>query len=179
MKNTAQILLFLICSIIFQSCNEKEKWEGAYPPDTSLAGSICIDNYHFEVTAIYNGIELSGNKYEDGQLMISKNTDDEINLLCLSTWNNIPLDIYIPKITLSGKPYDVTFVCTSCISEVSFNNMSYKDVYTTINGWIKQKRTRTSPATPQYECEINIKCVIDNKTLSYIITAVRPWSSLN
>lgn len=181
MKKIAVFLPLLICGLFTLSCKENAEESGIYPPDKSLAGSVHIDAYRFEAKAKYDGTELDGFKYDTGLLVVDKKADTEVNLMCSSKWNNIPLKIYIPKIVLSGKSYDVTFDSTSNESTVSFDNKDYTSVPTTVKGWIRQtdyaptnKTTRTSPARNSYLCEINIECTIDGKVLSFIISSVNP-----
>lgn len=163
LKWTAAILWTVVSNLAFSSCEDETRVE-TFHEDKSLAGSIYVPGYRFEADASFDGSEMEGFRYDTGFVVISKVSDAVISFFCYSEWNGTLLKIDIPEIPLTGKPYDVTFNCTTDQAQVGLNGNIHAGAHTTITGWIKRKTrsvfansTRSRPAMHEYDCDITIE----------------------
>ncbi len=173
------IITTVICGLIItSSCNHDETRTIIHERDHSLAGSISFDGYYMVAEGSFDGDELDGFQYELSQLNLYKVSDTEVEMFCSSRWDQTTLEISIPLIAVSGKPHDATFDYSTDDVSVTYDNIEYTSVSTTINGWIKEVSfTRSSDsdvATPDYTCNIIINCDLNGKRLSLIITYASP-----
>ena len=183
--------MVLFSCLLAAACNDDDDGERTtccYEPDRSLAGSISLINwYKMGAEGSYDGSTLDNYEYDMSSLDFDKVSDTKVRLYCLSTWGETTLAITIPEITVSGKPYDVTFDCSCGETTVIYDDVEYTSVSTAINGWIKLAEppgvslendgdiSRDSPATPDYNCDINIDCNVEGKMLSLKITSMSPY----
>lgn len=183
MKKIALLLPLLICGFIPSSCENTDETD-TFPPDKSLAGSITMTGYQFEAEGSYSGTALTDYKMNYSSLSIDKLSDTEIDLSSNSRWGNTRINIYIPTIQLFGNPYDVSFNSTSENATVKYDNIKTVCAIVNIKGWIKQIDNLNSasnnlnskgadPATPDYSCEINISCNINDEPLKIIIKSAK------
>lgn len=154
---------------------------GGFPPDTTLAGSVSLFGAYCikEITASLGGEVLDGYIMKRSFIDLSKVTPDKVSMVCHTEWNTDILNIYIPIIMLSGKPYDVTFESSCDESMVSYKGIEYSSIKSKTEGWIKRPdkighgvSSKYSPATPDYDCEINIECTIGDKILKLTISSI-------
>ena len=155
--------------------------DDGFPPDTTLAGSVSLSDAYCikEITASLGGEVLDGYNMKQSFIDLSKVTPDKVMIFCHTEWNGDILNIYIPIIMLSGKPYDVTFESSCDESMVSYKGIEYSSIKSKTEGWIKRPdkighgvSSKFSPATPDYDCEINIECTIGDKILKLTISSI-------
>ncbi len=130
-----------------------------------------------EAEGTYAGKALEHPQLYMSHINIHKVSDNEVSLHCISASEDAKYEITIPTIALSGKPYDVTFDCQSHDATIKHNSNEPVTTSATVKGWIKIEETRAAsynregdPATPAYDCEINISCKLDGKELRLKIT---------
>lgn len=183
MKKIALLLPLLICSLVFASCNTDET--DTAPPDTSLAGSVYMEGYTIlEAQGTYNGIAFNNIQPKQCFLDVWEVSDTEIYIYAIIVADGTTFRVQIPIIPLTGKTYDVAFDHTFSDAFINFNESKYSAVAGSVKGWIRKKSTddsaksanyaksRTTLAQYDYDCEINIECVIDGNLLTLKITDV-------
>lgn len=185
MKRLSTILASVFICLFALSCSDNETiyQQEDYERDNSLAGSISFVGYKMEAEAIYDGIALENFRGDFSYIDIRKVSEDKVSLFCYSEWGNTVLTINIPYISINGEPYDVEFDCSSKNAIVSYDDIQYTSVMTYINGWITEVQAVQSdisesdgdPATPDYNCEINIECNLSGKVLNLKIYSVNPF----
>ena len=152
-----------------------------FPRDTSLAGSVSLGDAYCitEITASLDGELLEGYRMNYSFIDIGKSSPDKVLIFCYTEWNDYVLSIYVPKVLLSGKAYDVTFDSSCNDTMVSYKGVEYSSITSRTEGWIKRAdkndgsvTSKFSPGTPDYDCEINIECKIDEKTLKLTISSI-------
>lgn len=186
MKNIIALMMLFICGCCFSSCDFTHTTDN-YPIDSTLAGSINYGHYTVGAEGSYDGVELGF--ASQVAIEVSKVSDNEISLTCRAGWSTLVtepvenakiIEVSIPKIPLSGRPFDVTFDCMSDEVKVLYDGFEYVSSKTSTKGWIKEVKqfaTQTShigsgtPAILLYKCDISIDCVVDGKAVSLKITS--------
>ena len=142
--------------------------------DTTLAGSVTLyTSYRIKTAqAFFDNVELKGLK-EENAFNLNKVSANKVSMYCKTQWGEDVLKIRIPGFILTGKRWDVQFSDSNQLTEVDFKGVKYTSVNCSISGWIKLAETKTmsdittkSPATPDYDCEINIECLLNSKKLT-------------
>lgn len=140
-------ILFLFVSLI--ACSFSLFWSGCsndkettiYPPpyDTSIAGSTSIDlRLIKECKGVYGEDPLENFQANTSFLITTKASDEEMTLICHTYWGEESVKISIPRIPLSGEPYNVNFDYSTTNTKVIYNTTEWQNVSTLINGWIKR-----------------------------------------
>lgn len=183
MKKREKIIC-LICLIIAAcACNRDQTQTTMYEQDGSLAGSISFAGYEMEAECSYdNGDSIEKFQYDDGHLTIAKVSDNEIELFCFSRFDRGTIKISIPKVTVSGNPYDAIFDFSCDDAAATYDNDEFAPIHATVRGWIKSDRTRevsgagrsSDPAMLGYTCAIDIQCRLNDGVLDLKILSVRP-----
>lgn len=182
MKNIIALMMLFICGCCFSSCDFTHTRDN-YPIDSTLAGSINYGHYTVGAEGSYDGVELGF--ASQVAIEVSKVSDNEISLMCRAGWSTLVtepwenakiIEVSIPKIPLSGRPFDVMFDHESNDAKVLYNQTKYTDVKTSVKGRVKDEQMISSINTrtlwnPKYNCEINIDCVVDGKAVSLKITS--------
>ena len=142
--------------------------------DTTLAGSVTLYTFYRIKTAqaFFDNVELKGLK-EENTFHMGKVAANKVSMFCNTQWGEDVLKISIPGFILTGKRWDVQFNDLNQLTEVEFKGVKYTSVNCSISGWIKLAETKTisditpkSPATLDYDCEINIECLLNSKKLT-------------
>ena len=158
------------------SCDDK--WKTTDPPDNSLAGSIIVADYeNIEQEGMYNEVSI---EISNSILAIGKISDTKVQLRYESKWDEVPLYIMIPSIPVSGVPNNVVLDSSFDNIDLKYNNKSYF-ASGSISGWIKKVIDSKSshnislgiPAIPDFTCEININCSVDDKIFNLKITSIK------
>ncbi len=169
MKN----LLFLLATLCLSGCHSEPKSPTVPLPDTTLAKSIADTDLHFlsKLDGRYNDVILSNERLTSG-LSLKAISDTEVSLDCkIDGWGEIIFGDYggfsfsIPRITVSGKPYDVKLreaATNGTIAYYSEENSKQEalPVEVAVTGWIKVHGEVVSMLVTRrvYECEIDIVC---------------------
>lgn len=184
MKKITSIMTALLCCALFTtSCHTDDEigQTDNYPRDTSLAGSVYMNSYKvIKAEGTFDGKVLDNLESDISIFDVTKDSDTDIALQCLTEWGNQVFEVNIRCIPLSGIAYDVTFDHTSGAG-VIYNGHRYTP-YTTVKGWIKKVDTKSDKslngyitkdiAIFSYDCDIEISCTLDDKPLRLKITSI-------
>jgi hypothetical protein len=181
MKKSVIIFAMIYGCLLALSCNDNETNIMGYERDNSLAGSISFVGYKMEAKALYNDQALDNFQYDLSHIDVRKVSDNEVFLFCFSKWDDTTLIISIPVVAVLGQPHDAIFDYLSNDATVTYNGIEYTSINSTIKGSIKEIETQQSsdndggsdPATPSYDCEINIECNVNGKVLNFKILSVK------
>ncbi|MCD7899799.1 MAG: hypothetical protein LUH22_07985 [Bacteroides sp.] len=166
LKIVLSIIVFLV------SCN---KTETEFPRlDETLAGSISY-TYRIDAEGKYNELAIEEFRTELTELDIIKLTNTEVSLNLDFYWADNNIKISIPKILVSGEPFKPIFDFTNTNGKVSYNGFNEVLTDISIKGWMKKDNTiRATPIRPQYVCDLDIDCMVNDKKLNIKILAARP-----
>lgn len=136
---------------------------------------------------MFNDVPITFLPGRESLLFISQISDTEVLLGYSSVWvGDHYLGVDIPCLTVSGQPYDVHFEQTDVVTSVWYGGREYPATGSFISGWIKGKSrvgksnsAHNSPASPSFDCEINIDCTWPDNTLTMKITSIVPSSRFN
>lgn len=186
MKKSIVVMTLILYGFSFLSCDYYGDDTHAHtdddPLDTSLAGSVYMEEYTIlEAEGVFEGTNLNNYLPEQSFLDVWKVSDTDIYLYAILEWENAKIRIQIPIIPLTGKTYDVAFDYTSENVFVMYNDTKYFSNTATVKGQIRRnteksinKVTRTPFVKFNYECDINIFCTTDDKTLNLKIISIKP-----
>lgn len=120
--------------------------------------------------------------YDNGNMSITKVSDQEVALFCFAQSDEAAVKISIPRVAVAGLPHDATFDSTVNDAAVALDEQEFMSVRSTVKGRIKEVETRRSsdrgndpdPATPAYECDISIQCEMEGGVLNFKVLSVEP-----
>lgn len=183
MKRLVIPIAIIIFSCTFLSCQKEEGLDHPdFKRDTTLAGSVSsiFHATHMDVEGTFNETTLGYLEKNNSFFDINKVSDTVISFRCAYEFDGESDEvtfISIPKIPLTGKPFDAAFNHASSDVIVHHRNIEYSSVLTSVKGWIKELSiienrarnnisTKTSPAIWIYDYQIDITCVLDGKILN-------------
>lgn len=179
-------ILFFLATILFcfgfTAC---EMIDDSIPLDTSPAGSVSMNGYFMDAEFSYNGRIISDSANRLAELSVHKITDESIMLSCGTGYGaKEKIVLRINDIPLSGEAFNVAFDYSTNEAEGQIiDEQVHAAVNASVKGWIKRPNMinagismLTSPARPDFLCDITITCQVDNKHVIIKIKAVRPHS---
>ncbi len=163
--------LCFICLTV-ASCDQNDTQTTKPERDNTLAGSISLAGYKMEAEC----------SYDNGNMSITKVSDQEVALFCFAQSDEAAVKISIPRVAVAGLPHDATFDSTVNDAAVALDEQEFMSVRSTVKGRIKEVETRRSsdrgndpdPATPAYECDISIRCEMEGGVLNFKVLSVEP-----
>ena len=129
-----------------------------------------------------NGETAESFHYDNGNMSITKVSDQEVALFCFAQSDEAAVKISIPRVAVAGLPHVATFDSTVNDAAVALEEQEFMSVRSTVKGRIKEVETRRSsdrgndpdPATPAYECDISIRCEMEGGVLNFKVLSVEP-----
>ncbi len=176
MKKIILIAIFALCL----ACDKRHE-----KPENTLANSVRASGYSMEGEWSFDGVsmQLTG---ENSFIEIDPVNDTSITLHCgilTEDRSNPSCSIILYRISLSGEPGDVSFYEQESLQLTErYNetvNLVHDPVTATVDGWIKkesQYATRLGlPVEWPYNCDINIECEVEGKSLKLHITRMNSY----
>lgn len=185
MKKLIIPIAILIFSGTFLSCEKEYSSILDFKADTTLAGSVIFDAQQMDVEGTFDSTELGAVPYYSSIFSVNKVSDSVISLRCTYRFDSQDGEatiISIPKIPITGRPFDVAFNHASSEVTVQYRNTEYTSVLTSVKGWIKDidhlkkvqsvnnYATKTSPVMHSFDYQIDVTCVLDGKILNITTT---------
>ncbi|WP_297808026.1 hypothetical protein [uncultured Alistipes sp.] len=129
-----------------------------------------------------NGETAESFHYDNGNMSITKVSDQEVALFSFAQSDKAAVKISIPRVAVAGLPHDAIFDSTVNDAAVALDEQEFMSVRSTVKGRIKEVETRRSsdrgndpdPATPAYECDISIRCEMEGGVLNFKVLSVEP-----
>lgn len=166
MKTLFKYLTVVVsASVLLTACWEEVP--GEFEQDKSIAGTVS------EGRTMYNGtIDCKHDRETicDGTrryiIDLTKVSDQEVDLWFALNYTDTLVRVSIPKIPLSGIPWDASFDHSTSQGVVSINDIEYSSVTLLVRGWIRDTEmlnSRFSPYIPSYDSQISISGKVANK----------------
>lgn len=170
-------MLTILSCVLFPSCETD-----SYDADTSLAGSVSMDNYNLDAEITYDGVPMIDPGDEHLFISVSKLDDNKVTIYC-GTKSGAGTDIVvsIQEVPLMGTPFNVAIDHSANNAVILFKDRSYYAAAAAVKGSLKVREydrgslaPRTTPATPSFICDLVIESIVDGKTLKLAIKSAYP-----
>ncbi|NDV58636.1 hypothetical protein [Bacteroides sp. 519] len=168
------VLTMIFSYIMVSSCTNEVMHTDLVPDRGTLTGSISFSTYYYMNGAegVYNGKGLEDYQPWSSFFYIKKVSEKEVSIHCVPKWGTSTLDIFVPLVPVNGKPHNATFDYSTKDAVIKCNTDKEETAEVSIKGWIKEEGFTRDIHIPNYECEIEIDCTVNQERLKIKITSI-------